>query len=60
MREPVGDRSAISFSVGFYQAVAAGRSIEEAFDLGRAQMRMAYDSATAPVLCRGGVVISVH
>lgn len=25
MREPVGDRSAIAFSGGFYQAVAAGR-----------------------------------
>jgi hypothetical protein len=60
MREPVGDRSAISFSVGFYQAVAAGRSIEEAFGLGTAQMMMAYDSATAPVLLHGGVVISVR
>jgi hypothetical protein len=60
MREPVGDRSAISFSVGFYQAVAAGRSIKEAFGLGTAQMMMAYDSATAPVLLHGGVVISVQ
>ena len=60
MREPVGDRSAISFSVGFYQAMAAGRPVEEAFDLGRAQMLMAYDDAAAPELWRGGVVISAH
>jgi CHAT domain-containing protein len=58
MREPVGDRSAISFSVGFYQAMAAGRPVEEAFPLGRAQMMMAYDSATAPLLWKGGAAIS--
>jgi CHAT domain len=40
MRQPVGDRAAIQFSIGFYQAVAAGRPINDAFRLGRAQMRM--------------------
>lgn len=58
MREPVGDGSAISFSVGFYQAMAADRSVEEAFGLGKAQMLMAYGRASAPVLWRGGVVIT--
>ena len=60
MREPVGDLSAISFSVGFYQAMAADRPVAEAFELGRAQMLMAYDDAAAPELWRGGVVISAH
>ncbi|HEY3147894.1 MAG TPA: CHAT domain-containing protein, partial [Dongiaceae bacterium] len=40
MRQPVGDRSAIWFSIGFYQALAAGRPIGDAFRLGRAQMKM--------------------
>jgi hypothetical protein len=40
MRQPVGDRSAIRFSIGFYQALAAGRPIEDAFDLGVAQLAM--------------------
>jgi hypothetical protein len=57
MRQPVRDRSAIRFSVGFYQAVAAGRQIEDAFDLGVAQMMMmvrAADDPSAPVLFRRG------
>jgi hypothetical protein len=60
MREPVGDKSAISFSVGFYQAMAADRSVTDAFDLGCAQMMMAYDTAAAPQLWQGGAVISTQ
>jgi len=55
MRQPVGDRSAIRFSIGFYQALAAGRPIEHAFRLGRAQMRMTLGSSgdpLAPLLLR--------
>jgi hypothetical protein len=59
MRAAVADRSAIKFSVGFYQAVAAGRNIEEAFKLGKAHMLMAYDRRTIPVLWRGGQEIRV-
>jgi hypothetical protein len=40
-REDVGDDTAIAFSTGFYQALAAGRPIEDAFQLGCAQIRMA-------------------
>lgn len=58
MREPVGDRSAVLFSVGFYQALAAGTSVERAFELGRAQMMMAHGDAAAPVLWRAGVPVS--
>jgi hypothetical protein len=58
MREPVGDRSAVLFSVGFYQALTAGKSVEQAFELGRAQMMMAYGDAAAPVLWRAGVLVS--
>ena len=40
MRQPISDRSAIKFSTGFYQALSAGRPIEQAFDVGTAQMMM--------------------
>ena len=39
-RQDIGDDTAIAFSTGFYQALAAGRSIEDAFQLGCAQIRM--------------------
>lgn len=52
MRQPVGDRAAIRFSVGFYQALAAGRAVETAFDVGVAQLLMTPegDDAAAPLL----------
>ena len=34
----IGDETAIAFSVGFYQALGAGCTIEEAYRLGRAQV----------------------
>ncbi len=58
MREPVGDRSAVLFSVGFYQALAAGKSVEQAFEVGRAHMMIGYGDAAAPVLWRAGVLVS--
>ena len=60
MRQPVGDRSAIRFSIGFYQALASGRPVEQAFRLGRAQMKMAPDSHAdplAPLLLHNSQVI---
>jgi hypothetical protein len=56
MRQPVGDRSAIRFSIGFYQALADGRSVETAFDSGVAQLMMTPrgDDARAPFLLCGG------
>jgi hypothetical protein len=54
MRQSVGDGSAIRFSTGFYQAVAAGRPIEDAFGLGQAQLMMVHSGADprAPILFR--------
>lgn len=40
MNEAIGDRAAISFSIGLYQALGAGRSIEEAYKLGCVQIRL--------------------
>ena len=55
MRQPVGDRSAIRFSIGFYQALAAGKPVETAFDAGVAQLMMTPegDDALAPLLLHG-------
>jgi hypothetical protein len=40
MRRTIGDDAAIAFSIGFYQALGAGRSPQQAFDLGKAQVAM--------------------
>ena len=55
MRQPVGDRSAIRFSIGFYQALAAGKPVETAFDVGVAQLMMTPEGndALAPLLLHG-------
>jgi hypothetical protein len=34
MKQAIGDRAAIEFAVGFYDAVFAGRSLKDSFDLG--------------------------
>lgn len=54
MRQPVRDTSSIRFSAGFYQAVAAGKSIEDAFQLGVIMLKMTPigSDALAPVLFR--------
>ena len=54
MRQPVQDTSSIRFSTGFYQALAAGKSIEKAFQLGVIMLKMtpSCSDAGAPVLFR--------
>jgi CHAT domain len=56
MRQPVGDHSAVRFSIGFYQALAAGRSVKTAFDAGVALLMMSplRDDDRAPLLLCGG------
>lgn len=51
MTKAVGDRAAIEFAVGFYDAIGAGRSVEFAFKLGCAAIDLAGkpESAT-PIL----------
>ncbi|MEG4854831.1 WD40 repeat domain-containing protein [Microcoleus sp. B5-D4] len=38
MNRAVGDKAAVAFAVAFYDGIAAGYEIEEAYDLGRSQM----------------------
>lgn len=40
MNQAIGDRAAIAFAVGFYQALGAGSSVERAYKLGCAQIRL--------------------
>jgi hypothetical protein len=40
MNQAIGDNAAISFAIGFYQALGAGRSIEDAYKLGCVQIRL--------------------
>lgn len=40
MNQAIGDKAAIAFSIGFYQALGAGRTIEEAYKLGVVQIRL--------------------
>ncbi len=40
MSQEIGDRAAISFAIGFYQAVGAGRTIKQAYRLGCAQINL--------------------
>jgi hypothetical protein len=38
--QAIADKAAIAFSVGFYQALRAGRDIEEAYKLGCVQVQL--------------------
>jgi hypothetical protein len=55
MRHPVGDQSAVRFSIGFYQALAAGMPVDTAFDTGLSQLMMTPkgDDPLAPLLLHG-------
>jgi hypothetical protein len=54
MRQPVHDKYAIWFSRGFYRALAAGKSIDDAFRLGVIELTLAPSGsdASTPVLFR--------
>jgi len=44
MNAPIEDRLAVKFAPAFYQALAFGRSVQEAFDLGKVAMGFKIDS----------------
>jgi len=51
MNRPIGDRAAILFSTGFYQALGKGQSVETAFNLGRNNIELqGLDEQSKPVL----------
>ncbi|MEG4112470.1 nSTAND1 domain-containing NTPase [Microcoleus sp. Pol12B3] len=46
MNRAVGDRAALAFAVGFYDAIAAGYELEEAYELGCSQMMSSREQET--------------
>lgn len=53
MKEEIGDKAAIAFAIGFYQALGAGRSIVDAYKLGCAQVGLQdIAESLTPVLVR--------
>ncbi len=40
MSQAISDKAAIAFSIGFYQALGAGKSIEQAYEFGVVQIRL--------------------
>ena len=59
MRSAIKDQAAISFSVGFYQALGAGRAIEECFAAGcvLAGMEGGIQDSDIPVLWKDGKAV---
>lgn len=56
MNRPIGDRAAIEFAVGFYDALGAGRTVPEAFELGciALDLESISESATPKLKARAG------
>jgi len=55
MSRAIGDEAALAFSIGFYQALGAGRTIEEAYKLGCVQIRLyGIEEHLTPVLLKKG------
>jgi CHAT domain len=57
MQQKIGDHSAIAFSAAFYEALAQGRSVEEAFKVGVANLAMEGipEETTPSLLIKQGV-----
>ena len=55
MNKAIGDKAAISFAIGFYQALGACRSIEDAYRFGCVQIRLqSIPEHLTPVLIKKG------
>lgn len=58
MRDSVGDRAALEFAVGFYDALGSGDSVEFAFEAGKVAMALhSTGDESVPVLLKGRSVI---
>ncbi|MEG4486364.1 WD40 repeat domain-containing protein [Microcoleus sp. D2_18a_B4] len=55
MNRSVGDKAAVAFAVAFYDGIAAGYEIEEAYDLGRSQM-MSFLEHETPVFKKKNLI----
>ena len=57
MRKPIGDEAAIVFAASFYRALGFGRSVKEAFEVGKASLLLESipEDKTPELLTRSGV-----
>jgi len=56
MNQGIGDKAAIAFAIGFYQALGAGRTFENAYKLGCVQIRIqGISEHLTPVLFHGSI-----
>jgi hypothetical protein len=57
MNRPIGDKAAIVFAASFYRAIGFGRSVKEAFELGKAALLLEGipEAKTPELLTRQGV-----
>ncbi|MCU0542278.1 MAG: CHAT domain-containing protein [Oscillatoriaceae cyanobacterium Prado104] len=55
MNRAVGDKAAVAFAVAFYDAVAAGYTVEEAYDLGCSQM-ISFREQETPVFKKNSLI----
>ncbi|MEG4083460.1 nSTAND1 domain-containing NTPase, partial [Microcoleus sp. POL10_C6] len=55
MKRAVGDKAAVAFAVAFYDGIAAGYEVEEAYDLGRSQM-MSFGEHETPVFKKKNLI----
>jgi DNA-binding response OmpR family regulator len=55
MNQKIGDKAAIAFAIGFYQALGAGRTIDDAYNLGCVQIRLqGIPEHLTPILVKKG------
>lgn len=59
MNQPIGDKAAIKFAQGFYRAIGANRSIEEAYEFGCNAIDLQHHpDVSVPVIKRKAEVVS--
>ena len=57
MKKEIGDRASIEFAVAFYDAIGAGRSVEDAYEFGcNAIQSMGFPEHLTLILCEKGAV----
>jgi len=61
MNQAIGDKAAIAFATGFYQALGGGRNIEHAYKLGCVQIQLHnIPEHLTPVLIKEGSVVKLE
>jgi len=57
INKPIGDKAAIVFAASFYRAIGFGRSVQEAFDLGKVALLLegVHEENTPELMIRPGV-----